>query len=163
MEGSHEQAHSAAAIGSCACSADSVGLRDAARLGRAQGDACANGNSRLMRRRLFGVGITHQALSTGGLKTFCSLRVYPKTASPFAVGCTRITAAPKPLDFQLYRDGSRTQLDTFRWVCIAHKSIPSHLARLSTERAPSSNMGKAPLQSDRIRSRSQTRTVGPKP
>ncbi len=30
-----------------------------------------------MRRRLFGVGITHQALSTGGLKTFCSLRVYP--------------------------------------------------------------------------------------
>ena len=87
MEGSHEQAHPAAAIGSCACSADSVGLRDAARLGQAQGDACANGNSRLMRRRLFGVGITHQALSTGGIKPSARYEYTPKRRprSPWSV------------------------------------------------------------------------------
>ena len=57
------------------------------------------------------MGIAHKTVSTGGLQTFCMLRVYPIAASPFAAGCTRHIAAPDKMV-------SDTFLSLFAYVVI---------------------------------------------
>ena len=46
----------------------------------------AKGNSRLGGDGCSAWALPHHNDFTGGLKTFCSLRVYPNAASPFAAG-----------------------------------------------------------------------------